>query len=496
MIGCEQLVGRYTLREVLGVGGMGVVYRSADERLGREVAVKVVDLSSASETEQVRFEREACAVGRLRSEHVVTVHDVGEDVLNGVRVGFLVMELLEGAPLCSVLAAGLPALEDVISWGRQMCRALRDAHTAGVVHRDVKPSNVIISPQGAATLVDFGIARLNTVSCETLTMPGTVVGTPAYMAPEQFRGEAVDERCDLYGLGCVLYELLTGQPPFGRSAVRAEGTDPAPVRRVRPGVPVALEDLVLELLRADPADRPDAVEAELRLAAARASHTTVTARTAPVTEVWDAPTRTAARDARAVAPAMSSPSATPPVPRATPEERGSAAGRAAFVGAAALWGQLVLFTALPGWWAAAVAAVVGGVLAVCCAPPAQPGLRSGTVPLAAMCTTGAASVYLTGWSSVPWWGVLAVTVLLSPALVGLGELVGGIAARLTGGGGVRVDAGATAGLLNAAVLAMVLLNGQQPAAVALAGGGGTWLATATLSAAPLRPRVGYAGRHR
>lgn len=117
MVGGERLVGRYELREVLGAGGMGVVHRAFDRRLGREVAVKVVDLSSASEAERVRFEREALAVGRLRSEHVVTVHDVGEDVVNGVRVGFLVMELLEGAPLNSVLTAGLPSVEDVISWG-------------------------------------------------------------------------------------------------------------------------------------------------------------------------------------------------------------------------------------------------------------------------------------------------------------------------------------------------------------------------------------------
>ncbi|MER7688256.1 serine/threonine-protein kinase [Streptomyces sp. NPDC097610] len=495
MVGGERLVGRYELREVLGAGGMGVVHQAFDRRLGREVAVKVVDLSSASEAERVRFEREALAVGRLRSKHVVTVHDVGEDIVNGVRVGFLVMELLEGAPLNSVLTAGLPSVENVISWGRQMGRALRDAHTAGVVHRDVKPSNVIISPQGAATLVDFGIARLNSVSCETLTMPGTVVGTPAYMAPERLRGEASDERCDLYGLGCVLYELLTGQPPFGRGTVRAAGADPVPVRRMPPGVPVALEALVLDLLRADPANRPDAVEAERRLAAVRASRTAVDVRTAPVTAVWDAPTRTATRGAGgAVEPAMSSPSVTPPVPGATPEARESVAGRAALVGAAALWGQLVLFTALPGWWAAAVAAVLGGALAVCCAPPAQPQLRSGTVPLVAMCTTGAVSVYLVGWSPVPWWGVLTVTVLLSPVLVEVGELLGMVTARVTGG--LPEDAGSAAGLVNAVAVVIMLLHGRHPVAVVLVGGVGIWLVTSLASAVPLRAVSRCTGRHR
>jgi serine/threonine-protein kinase len=128
------------------------------------------------------------------------------------------------------------------------------------VHRDVKPSNVMLSPQGTVVLVDFGIAQLDTGG-DSVTVPG-VVGTPAYTAPERLRGDVVDGRCDLYAPGCVLYELLTGRPPFGRGVVRAEGAEPVPVRRVQPGVPVALGELVLDLLRVDPAERPYAVTAE------------------------------------------------------------------------------------------------------------------------------------------------------------------------------------------------------------------------------------------
>jgi hypothetical protein len=205
--------------------------------------------------------------------------------------------------------------------------------------------------------------------------------------------------------------------------------------------------------------------------------------------VWDAPTRTATQGVGTVTPAVPSPSVAPPAPAEGPAEgpadRSSTSGCAALAGAAVLWGRLVLFTSLPGWWAAAVAAVAGVALAVLCVPPAQPGLQSAVSALTAMCTTGAVSSYLVGWSWVPWWGVLAVAVLLSPVLVEVGELVGMVTARVTGGGGLPADAGSAAGLVNAAVLVIMLLHGRQPAVVVLAAGAGMWLVTSLVSAVPL-----------
>jgi serine/threonine-protein kinase len=486
----QQLCGRYTLREVLGAGGMGVVYRAVDGRLGREVAVKVVDLSSAPQAELARFEREALAAGRLRSANVVTVHDVGEDLINGVRVGFLVMELLEGAPLNSVLAGGLPSVQDVASWGRQIVRGLQDAHAVGVVHRDIKPSNVILSPDGTVAVIDFGIARLSSAS-EKLTVPGTVMGTPSYMAPEQLRGEAVDERCDLYGLGCVLYELLTGQPPFGQGVAWAEEAKLRAVRRIRPEVPAHLEKLVLELLSVAPAGRPNAAEAERCLSTFAAGPPA-----AKATKVWDAVTQTAPRRRSSTAPPARP---TPPAPSAAPSQRperlrDGSARAAAVTGASGLCAQLTLFTEMPGWAVTFLAAVAGLSLWVVCASPPEPDAGSGGNALASLASTIVVSVYVAGWSPVPWWGALALLVVLSPVLLGCSALICAITSRLTGDSRTRVEAGAAAGLINAAVL-VVLIGGQVAVAATVVGGCGTWLAIALVSAMSVRPSAGYAGRH-
>ncbi|MFE0852216.1 serine/threonine-protein kinase [Streptomyces mutabilis] len=485
----ERLVGRYVLREVLGAGGMGTVYRAVDERLEREVAVKVVALSAAPGAQRLRFEREARAMGRLRSAHVVAVHDVGEDLVGGHWVGFLVLDLLPGVPLSTVLADRLPAVEDVVAWGLQLCRGLRDAHAAGVVHRDVKPANVMLSPEGTVVLVDFGIARLD-AGMQTVT----VMGTPAYMAPEQLRGDAVDGRCDLYALGCLLYELLTGQPPFGRDRARAEGAEPVPLRRVRPGVPSALEELVLDLLRVDPARRPDAVTVERRLAAAlepvpQVAAVTETAMREMVTQT--APCR-GSRGSAAEPPAVPLPrpaapspgpasSAAAPLQTAGPA-RGMGGGWSALSGAAGLWGQLSLFTGMPGWAAAALAAVVGVTLWALCGPHAEEEATSGGTVLMALAADGVLSLYLAFWSRAPWWVALTVLVIAGPVLVGGCTLIGRLISRLIAGQRAPVEAGATAGMANAAVL--VVLTGQLPAAATVTMGIGVWLLVALVAAAP------------
>lgn len=482
----ERLAGRYVLREVLGAGGMGTVYRAVDERLEREVAVKVVALSAAPAAQRLRFEREARAMGRLRSAHVVAVHDVGEDLVGGHRIGFLVLDLLPGVPLSTVLAGGLPTVEDVVGWGLQLCRGLRDAHAAGVVHRDVKPANVMLSPEGTVVLVDFGIARLD-AGMQTVT----VMGTPAYMAPEQLRGDAVDGRCDLYALGCLLYELLTGQPPFGRCRVRAEGSEPVPLRRVRPRVPSALEELVLDLLRVDPARRPDAVTVEHRLAAALEPVPQVAAVTE--TAMWEMVTQTAPRRGSAAAPpavplprpAVPSPgpasSAAAPLRPAGPA-RGMGGGWSALSGAAGLWGQLSLFTGMPGWVAAALAAVVGVTLWALCGPHAEEEAASGGTVLMALAADGVLSVYLAFWSRAPWWVALIVLVVAGPVLLGGCTLIGRLISRLIAGQRAQVEAGVTAGMANAAVL--VVLTGQLPVAATVTMGIGVWLLVALVAAAP------------
>ncbi|MFD0273267.1 protein kinase [Kitasatospora sp. NPDC127111] len=272
MVG-DVLDGRYELMERLGQGGFGVVWRALDTRMRRQVAVKVI--SHHGEDQQkaaLRFVREACAAGNLSHPHIVTVHDLGEGELGGRQVTYLVMELLSGRTLTAVLRAGLPDPEQSLRWGREICSALAAAHDAGMVHRDIKPDNIMVTEAGTLKVLDFGIAQLD-VGAGGLTTTGTIVGSPAYMAPERWTGGRVDGRADLYAFGCVLLELCTGARPFGGDSTPVlmyqhlneppPALDPAPF-----GLPAGVAALVAELLAKDPADRPaDARAVERRLAA-------------------------------------------------------------------------------------------------------------------------------------------------------------------------------------------------------------------------------------
>ncbi|MGW1639073.1 WD40 repeat domain-containing serine/threonine protein kinase [Streptomyces lavendulae] len=268
----ERLAGRYRLDVRLGQGGSGEVWRAYDVELGRAVAVKVLLEFDASEELLRRFRREAAIGARLRHPGITVVHDIGqhEDRL------FTVMELLEGEDLAHLLArspgGGLP-LREALGLGLQTARALEAAHAQKVVHRDLKPANLFLLTDGRLKICDFGIAR-TADSTGGLTVTGRVFGTPSYMAPEQWRGEHVEASCDLYALGCVLFALLTGGPPFpgAEQAVwvlmrrHLEETPPA-LGDVRAGVPAALAELVASLLAKDPADRPDAPATAERLRA-------------------------------------------------------------------------------------------------------------------------------------------------------------------------------------------------------------------------------------
>ncbi|WP_133305599.1 protein kinase [Streptomyces sp. AcE210] len=263
----QLLAGRYRLMRQLAEGGMGEVWEAQDETLGRPVAVKLISRlaggGSRGNEERARFLREARITAQLQHPNIVTVHDLGETGAGNDRVPFLVMEMVRGESLDAVLNRGAVALPDVARWGAQMCEALDDAHKAGIMHRDIKPSNIFVTPSGVVKVLDFGIARAADPIATRVTRTGFIVGTPAYMAPEQARGYP-EPNSDLYALGCLLFELITGRPPFqapdAMGYITAHSTQQPPTpSSVSEGVPPDWDDLVLTLLDKDPALRyPDA----------------------------------------------------------------------------------------------------------------------------------------------------------------------------------------------------------------------------------------------
>ncbi len=252
-------LGPYRVLRVLGQGGMGVVFQAEDPGLRRPVALKVMlPALAVSATARERFFREARAAAAFQHPHVVTIYQVGED--RGVP--FLAMQFLEGESLDERLRRmGKLPLAEVLRIGREMALGLACAHAKGLIHRDVKPANIWLEGrQGSVKILDFGLARTLTDDAH-LTQSGTIVGTPAYMAPEQAEGAAVTHRADLFSLGCVLYRLCLGQPPFrGNSALAilsalAHQTPPAPAS-VDPEVPAEVSALIEQLMRKDPKQRP------------------------------------------------------------------------------------------------------------------------------------------------------------------------------------------------------------------------------------------------
>ncbi|WP_406282026.1 WD40 repeat domain-containing serine/threonine protein kinase [Embleya sp. NBC_00896] len=258
--------GRYELVAFIGRGGMGTVWEGRDRVIERRVAVKLLPHDRRDTSGAQLFLREAKTAGGLNDPGVVTVFDLGQDPDDGTL--YLVMEFLAGRDLDTVLRKdGPPEVPTAVDWAAQTAAALHAAHTAGVVHRDLKPANLMLGPDGRVKILDFGIAR-----CMASTHTSSnVVGTLAYMPPERFRDLPGDARSDLYSLGCVLHELLTGRTPFqagdlfATMAAHLHAT-PAPPGDTRPGVPAALDDLVLALLAKDPGNRPaSAAEVHHRL---------------------------------------------------------------------------------------------------------------------------------------------------------------------------------------------------------------------------------------
>src|SRR5436190_3927588 len=257
--------GRYELVRHVARGGMAEVYLAHDRLLDRPVALKVLFPELSVDRSFVeRFRREAQAAANLSHPNIVSVYDWGEEE----NTYFIVMEYVDGRPLSSVLKTEGTLLPDrAAGICAEVAGALEFAHRNGVIHRDVKPGNVLITGDGTVKVADFGIARAANAE-ESLTQTGAVMGTATYFSPEQAQGTTVDARSDIYSLGVVLYELVTGRPPFSGDnpvtiAYKHVREDPAAPRARNPSVPVAFEHIVLQAMAKDPADRYQTAE-ELR----------------------------------------------------------------------------------------------------------------------------------------------------------------------------------------------------------------------------------------
>ncbi len=253
---------RYEIDGVLGRGGMAEVHRGRDLRLGREVAVKVLRSDLARDPSfQVRFRREAQAAASLNHPAIVAVYDTGEDRSSSRATPYIVMEYVEGETLRDVLRReGVLSPKRAMSFAADICAALDFSHRNGIVHRDVKPGNVMVTPERTVKVMDFGIARAVSDSAATMTSTAAVIGTAQYLSPEQARGESVDARSDVYSTGCLLYELATGAPPFtGDSPVSVAyqhvREDPRLPSSVNPAIPPDLDAILLKALSKNPANR-------------------------------------------------------------------------------------------------------------------------------------------------------------------------------------------------------------------------------------------------
>ncbi|WP_431920684.1 Stk1 family PASTA domain-containing Ser/Thr kinase [Nonomuraea jabiensis] len=256
------LGGRYELDGVVGRGGMAEVYRARDIRLDRIVAIKTLRSDLARDhTFQARFRREAQSAASLNHPAVVAVYDTGEDTTDGTPVPYIVMEYVDGRTLRDLLRQDRRLLpERAVELVDGILRALDYSHRGGIVHRDIKPANVMITRAGDVKVMDFGIARAMADSAATMTQTAQVIGTAQYLSPEQARGERVDARSDIYSTGCLLYELLTGQPPFtGDSPVAIAyqhvREEPIPPSQIDRDIPPWADAIVLKAMAKDPAHR-------------------------------------------------------------------------------------------------------------------------------------------------------------------------------------------------------------------------------------------------
>jgi len=263
------IVGSYEVIATLGAGGMGEVYLARDKRLGRNVAIKLLPNSRQLDSERVRrFEREARAASALNHPNIITIYDIGS-----CEAGrYIVMEVVEGQTLREIMGAG-PAPASLVPMGGQIAKALAVAHGAGIIHRDIKPANIIVRKDGYVKVLDFGLARLaheEGAQAADVTNPGQVLGTVAYMSPEQARGENIGAPSDVFSLGIVFYEMATGRHPFRADSLVAtlhaiHSQPPASPSSLNPQIPQAVDDLILGMLHKDASLRPTAAEVDAAL---------------------------------------------------------------------------------------------------------------------------------------------------------------------------------------------------------------------------------------
>ena len=255
----KTLANRYEIKEILGVGGMGMVYKAFDRELGETIAIKTLksDFMAQDATALERFRGEIRLARKISHRNVVRTHDIGES--GGVY--YITMEFVEGKSLKDLIRArGRLPVSVVLTVGKQLARALEVAHEQGVIHRDIKPQNIVVEPDGVLKVMDFGIARL-AQRTDGVTQAGMIIGTPEYMAPEQLLGDELDGRSDLYAAGVVLYECLTGRTPFVADTpitliTKVLEEDPAPPQAINSEVPRSLSDLVLKTISRDRDARP------------------------------------------------------------------------------------------------------------------------------------------------------------------------------------------------------------------------------------------------
>src|SRR5947208_11127428 len=318
--------GRYRIQRKLGAGGMADVYLAEDQELGRRVAIKILNGRHANDDQFIeRFRREAKNAAALNHPSIVSIYDRGE----AEDTYYIAMEFLDGRTLKELIVGrGAAPINVAIEYARQILSALRFAHRHGIVHRDIKPHNALVDGDGRVKVTDFGIARAGT---SQMTETGSIVGTAQYLSPEQARGGEVDPRSDLYSLGVVLYELLTGKTPFDGEtpveiAMKHLSTPPKPPSKLRPDIPRELDMVVMRALAKNPDERyqsADEMEADLERVARGARVSATTSDTA--TQVLRRPAAAAAAASATAAtmiapPPASAAGAVPPTVVAEEEE--------------------------------------------------------------------------------------------------------------------------------------------------------------------------------
>jgi serine/threonine-protein kinase len=426
------LGGRYELDGVVGRGGMAEVYRARDIRLDRVVAVKTLREDLARDaTFQARFRREAQSAASLNHPSIIAVYDTGEDMEGPSNVPYIVMEYVDGRTLRDLLREDRRLLpERALEITDGVLRALDYSHRHGIVHRDIKPANVMLTRSAEVKVMDFGIARAVSDAQATMTQTAQVIGTAQYLSPEQARGERVDARSDLYSTGCLLYELLTGRPPFtGDSPVAIAyqhvRENPVPPSRIDPEIPVWADSIVLKAMAKDPADRYQSA-ADMRTDIQRALSGVPVAAPPRSAEMYPSTQRLGppSTDGRT--------GAIPPYQYGPEESDGGGGGRRKTIwwvlgGLVVLILLLIAFLTLnPGGKSDAVPSVVGMSQADATAAIAKAGLQSKIVPQAS-------STYPKGQvaSTNPPFGdkvaansVVTLYVSTGPALVKLPNVVG------------------------------------------------------------------------